>query len=268
VDREVLSDHPAAGRSRVINDLARLDTLSLPDLLRQSPSVIARFYNSIDLPGPVAKPSEPATFDRIIPKWAKLTNAPKKGIQNMETKSGRFADWLGLDDMAQVTFENSRDYRDFLIEETALAATTILTHLKALKRLFGYAYENDLLPANHWQRVKFKAGDGEEREDFTPEERRRILTAARDAEPVIKWCNWLSSFQAARLSEILDAHSRDIVIEEGVPVMKIRRKYRSPDQRLKTKVSTRTVPLHSAVLAEGFLDYVKSVGDDHDSNKK
>ena len=43
--------------------------------------------------------------------------------------------------------------------------------------------------------------------------------------------------------------------------MKIRRKYRSPDQRLKNKVSTRMVPLHSAVLAEGFLDYVGSVGD-------
>jgi integrase len=110
-------------------------------------------------------------------------------------------------------------------------------------------------------RIKFKAGDGEERDDFTPEERRLILTLAREAEPVIKWCNWLSSFQAARLSEILDAHTRDIVVEEGVPVMKIRRKYRSPDQRLKTKLSTRTVPLHSALLAEGFLDYVGSVGD-------
>jgi hypothetical protein len=51
------------------------------------------------------------------------------------------------------------------------------------------------------------------------------------------------------------------VVEEGVPVLKIRRKYRSPDQRLKTKLSTRTSPLHSAVLAEGFLDFVKSVGD-------
>ena len=48
---------------------------------------------------------------------------------------------------------------------------------------------------------------------------------------------------------------------DGVWVMKIRKKYRSPDQRLKTKVSIRIVPLHSALLAEGFLDYVDSVGD-------
>jgi hypothetical protein len=253
--------YPVWFRLGRLRELIGLDGLSAPDLLRRSSSVIAKFDNLIGLPAPTAKASEPITFESMIPKWAKLTNAPKKGIQNMDTKSGRFADWLGHDDMAQVTFENCRDYRDFLIEEGELAATTILTHVKALKRLFGYAYENDHLPANPWQRVKFKAGDGEARDDFSPEERRLILTLARDADPVIRWCNWLSSFNAARLSEIVDADTRDIVVEEGVPVMKIRRKFRSPDQRLKTKESTRTVPLHSAVLAEGFLNYVGSVGD-------
>jgi len=251
----------AAGRTNAVRELARLDGLSTPDLLRQCPSVIARFDNLIGLPAPVVKPSEPVIFASMIPKWAKLTNAPKKGIQNMETKSGRFAAWLGHDDMARVTFPNCRDYRDFLIEEGELKPTSILNHVKALKALFTFAFENDHIPSNPMARIKFKAGDGEERDDFTPEERRLILTAARDAGPVIKWCNWLSSFQAPRLSEILDAHTRDVVVEEGVPVMKIRRKYRSPDQRLKTKVSTRMVPLHSAVLAEGFLDYVGSVGD-------
>ncbi len=199
----------AAGRTSALRELVRLDGLSTPDLLRQCPSVIASFDNSIGLPAPVAKPSEPVTFERIIPKWASLTNAPKKGIQNMETKSGRFAAWLGHDDMARVIFANCRDYRDFLFEEGDLSATTILNHLKALKRLFGYAYENDYLPTNHWHRVKYKAGDGEAREDFTPDERRLILTLPCEAGPVIKWCNWLSSFQAARLSEILDAHTRD-----------------------------------------------------------
>ena len=33
-------------------------------------------------------------FDRIILLWAKQTSAPKKGKQDMETKCGRFAEWL------------------------------------------------------------------------------------------------------------------------------------------------------------------------------
>jgi integrase len=109
--------------------------------------------------------------------------------------------------------------------------------------------------------VKFSPGDGEKREDFTPAERRLILTLARDAEPYIYWLNWLGSYTGARLSELADAHTRDIVCLFGIWVMKIHRKYRSPDQRLKNKVSTRDVVLHSAILREGFLDYVRSVGD-------
>ena len=35
-----------------------------------------------------------------------------------------------------------------------------------------------------------------------------ILTLARDHEPFIYWCNWLSSFSAAWLSEILGRSSR------------------------------------------------------------
>ena len=111
-----------------------------------------------------------------------------------------------------------------------------------MKALFTYGFDNDQIPSNPMARVKYKAGDGEERENFTRKECANILTAAREAERFIYWCNWLSFFNAARLSEIVDAHTRDIALDEGIWVMNIHRKYRSPDQRLKTKVSTRSVP--------------------------
>src|SRR4029077_18172953 len=58
----------AAGRTNAVRELARLDGLSTPDLLRQCPSVIARFDNLIGLPVPVAKPSEPVIFASMIAK--------------------------------------------------------------------------------------------------------------------------------------------------------------------------------------------------------
>jgi hypothetical protein len=85
--------------------------------------------------------------------------------------------------------------------------------------------------------------------------------AARDAGPVIYWCNWLASFHGTRVGEITDIDTRDFVQIEGVWVMQIRRKHRTRDQRLKTKVSTRMVPLHEAVLREGFISYLESVGE-------
>jgi integrase len=65
----------------------------------------------------------------------------------------------------------------------------------------------------------------------------------------------MSSFNGARLSELAEADTRDIVMKEGVWVMEIKKTIRLPDQRRKTKVSSRDAPLHSALLADGFLDY-------------
>jgi hypothetical protein len=112
----------------------------------------------------------------MIDKWAKHTNAPKKGLQNMTTKCGELTAWLrtnnpqAADDMRQVTFENGRDYRDFLIDEDRLARPPIANHLKALNALFKHGFENypDDFPVSPMARVKFDPGDGEARDDFTP----------------------------------------------------------------------------------------------------
>ena len=69
--------------------------------------------------------TKPVPFDRIIVLWAKQTNAPKKGKQDMETKCGRFAEWLGHDDMARVGFEKCRDYRDAMIGSPCVSIAEI-----------------------------------------------------------------------------------------------------------------------------------------------
>jgi integrase len=257
----------AAGRTTAYKELVGLDSLSVDDLIRRSPAVLTRFFQTLNLPTPaVERARDPVRFEWMIDKWAKHTNAPKKGVQNMTTKCGDFREWLGtnnpqaVDDMARVTFENCRDYRDFLIGGE-LSPGTIANHLKALNALFRYAFDNypDEFPVNQMARIKYQAGDAEERDDFTPEERARILTAAREAGPVIRWLNWLSSFNGGRLSELVEADTRDIVMKEGIWVMEIKKTIRIPDQRRKTRVSARDAPLHSALLAEGFLEYVQAI---------
>jgi hypothetical protein len=203
--------------------------------------------------------TKPAPFDQIILLWAKQTNAPKKGNQDMETKCGRFAEWLGHDDMARVVFENCRDYRDAMIDEGDLSSGSILNHLKLLKALFTYAFDNEHITTNPMARIKYSAGDRNERDDFTSEERKLILILARKAEPHVYWINWLCSFLGTRTSEVADANTLDIERIDGISVMSIHRKHRSRDQRLKTKVSTRKLALHGALLDEGFLDYWRSL---------
>ena len=90
VDGEILGDHRSGSEMHQRFSGTRPARWSKHAGPPAAVSVIASFDNSIGLPAPVAKPSEPVIFKSMISKWAKLTNAPKKGIQNMETKSGRF----------------------------------------------------------------------------------------------------------------------------------------------------------------------------------
>src|SRR6266404_1458207 len=210
----------ATERTTALKELAELDSLSLsdPDRIRRGPAVLAKLeknfgmYEITGKPAWMAKTAEPITFDSMIERWAKYTNAPKKGRQDMTTKCGRCVAYLGHDNMAAVTFEDGRDWRDVMIKEAEqadggdglgdgpLSRKSISNHLKAVRALFGYAFDNypDSFPANPMARVKFDPGEGEQREDFTAEERARILTMARVAEPHIYWLNWLSSSNAAR----------------------------------------------------------------------
>jgi site-specific recombinase XerD len=156
----------------------------------------------------------------------------------MKAKCGRFVEWLGHDDMARVEFENCRDYRDAMIDEGDLSSGSVLNHLKLLKALFTYAFDNEHITTNPIARIKYSASDRKERDDFTPEERKLILILARNAEPHVYWVNWVCSFLGTRTSEVADANTLDFDCIDGIWVMSIHRKHRSRDQRLKTKVST------------------------------
>jgi hypothetical protein len=230
--RAMLDDAQAAldqqqQRRRAFDDLAGLDHLPVENLIcpgRNVTGVLTRFHDVLGVEQPNGHVADgPVPFASMIPKWAKFGNKGEKAVEDMTTKCGKFMEWLEHDDMAAVIFEDGRDWRDEMIEDGDLSPKSISNHLKAVKALFAYAYDNKHITVgpNPMLDVKFNPGDGRKRDDFTIEERRKILLAARDAEDDIKWLTFLSHYVLARTSEIADAHTRDIVCEDGVWLMKI-----------------------------------------------
>ena len=245
--------------ARSLGELREIDKLTLPEQIHRAPAALDRLLRSLpNLPVPASqKIPESVTFEDMIARWGKTKG--KRAIGTMEHLCGRFIDWLEHDNMRRVTFQDGRDWRDDMIAEATVAPGTIANHLKAVKSLYQYAADNaadnDPLASNPMARVKYSPGDGEERDDFTPDERRRILLAARSALPHIYWLNWICSFHGCRNGEVADMSTRDIEIIDGIAVFNISKRNRSKDQGLKTTVSTRKIALHQAVLDEGFIDY-------------
>jgi len=100
--------------------------------------------------------------------------------------------------------------------------------------------------------VKQKPGQG--RRGYSDEEASLILRAAKSERGVLKWLPWLCAFTGARISELCQLRRSDLVQLGSVWCIKLVPEAGS----LKNVGSERTVPLHPALIAEGFVQFVHS----------
>jgi integrase len=144
-----------------------------------------------------------------------------------------------------------------------LSAKTCNMHIVDLKSVFKWAVKQEVLvksPAAVLEEVK---DDSEGRKPFTDEDLAAIFgTLEKDAEGNAArwWVPHILLYTGARLEEICQLHAEDVREEHGVWFFDINR---DGSKRLKTENSERLVPIHSRLLALGWLDYVKSVGSGH-----
>ena len=97
---------------------------------------------------------------------------------------------------------------------------------------------------------------------YTLDEARLILMASRgETKPERRWLPWLCAYSGARVNEIGKLRRSNFLTIEGVHCYRLRVD-NSRDQSIKTDAGVRTIPLHSAIIAEGFLTYLEGVGDD------
>jgi integrase len=92
---------------------------------------------------------------------------------------------------------------------------------------------------------------------FTDEEAAQLLTAARIEKGFLRWVPWVLAFTGCRLDEIAGAAAEDIRQVQGVWILDIHD--RNEDRTLKDGQPVRMVPLHPALVAEGFLAYAQNV---------
>jgi integrase len=92
---------------------------------------------------------------------------------------------------------------------------------------------------------------------FTDAEAAMILQAAREQTGFLRWLPWVLCLTGARLNEICQADAADVGTRDGVSVLRIHDE--GEGRTVKNADSRRTVPLHPALVAEGFLEYVSAL---------
>jgi integrase len=160
--------------------------------------------------------------------------------------------------------EQMQEWANKLITADRTATTVSDVWTASGRTVFGWAVEEKLMARNPFAgwRVKVpKRIQTRETKAFTTAETGVILSAASKVEARSKttaarrWCPWLAAYSGARMGELTQLRGVDIVTQDGIPAMKI-----SPEAGTTKMGTTRIVPLHEHLLAQGFLEFVKGSG--------
>jgi integrase len=207
-------------------------------------------------PKATKRPSMP--FGELFNAWSKERKFAEKTAYSWRKIVGKLTVHLGHEDAAQVTDTDIIAWKDALVA-SKLRPTTIKNYLIVIKAFFQWAARNKRIASNPAVDVQYspKRGPNDGRLSYSDDDAKRILLAARkEKEAHKRWVPWLCAFTGARIDEICGAMVSDVRREDKIDYIRIDPANREKGASVKNLASIRSVPLHPAIIREGFLKYV------------
>ena len=191
-------------------------------------------------------------------------------VKSWRLKLESLVAFLGHDDAARVTGEDIVRWKDYLAStptkqgKLRSAKTVREGYLAAAKAVFAHATDNFKIPTDPTLGVKIRGGKRQRLRDpgFAQNEAETILRATlRPVSSKIslthalarRWVPWLCAYTGARVGEITQLRKQDVICEDGIWAINI-----TPEAGSTKTNAARTVPLHSHIIEQGFLDVVNS----------
>jgi integrase len=216
---------------------------------------------------PVSGPTRPGlTFDVMLTGWALDrgwtvgTKPIPRALYDRERTLARLATFMGHQDADRVTKADAVSWKEDALRRGRNAAT-VRNDISEMSAVWAWGLQNGKL---HSDENPFRGilppkakKKGREPRAFTDDEAARILKAAREEKGSLRWLPWVLCLTGARLNEICQSDRREVVTRDGVPVIRIHDE--GEGRTVKNADSRRTVPLHPALIAEGFLNYVDAL---------
>lgn len=219
-------------------------------------------------------PPKVATFQAIISAQAAKRKAgqgarpmPERSVQKYRRIADAFAEFRHSDDATTATARQVEEWADSLLGAGKLSNRTVADHLVALGTVINWgkrqrehreamARAETISGRVELPRYQEKPGDVS---SYTLEEARMVLAAARlESDPRKRWLPWLCLYAGLRISEAESLRKADFFLAEGRWFLKVTS---AGKRSLKTASSERRVPVHPALEAEGFLEWVSRAGE-------
>ncbi|HEV2548055.1 MAG TPA: DUF6538 domain-containing protein [Stellaceae bacterium] len=210
------------------------------------------------------KQTEGALISDLFEAWAAERRFAEKTRYSWDRIIKKLVVHLGHGDAAKIADTDIIRWKDTLVA-SALSPKTIENHLTIIRTFFRWASRNKRIASNPAAEVVYRAkcDPAKARVSYSDDDARLILSAARkEKEAHKRWVPWMAAFTGARCDELCGAMVADVRVEDGINIIRIDVANREEGGSVKNSASIRSVPLHPALIAEGFLKYVASLPKD------
>lgn len=201
---------------------------------------------------------EPFNFDAAIALWITEKQPARKTIYEWTRVLRQLALHIGHVDARQVTVDDLIAWKVQMVAAGQKPKTIRDAKIAPVRAILQCAVNNRKLSSNPAERIVIdvKTRAVEARRGFTDAEAVTILRAAANAkDPALRWVPFLCAYSGARVSEVCQLRREDIHQHQSVWCMRIAAEAGS----LKNVNSERAVPLHPALIEEGFLSYISEI---------
>ncbi|TCZ64457.1 hypothetical protein EXY23_07365 [Roseicella aquatilis] len=205
---------------------------------------------------PRADALAPLTGEALLDAWAAEAHPSPATRRKYAATFRHLTRILGFDDVRRITVEDVVRFKTVRLSQEGRDPGTVADDVLAAGAVCKWATTNRLLPSNPFAGLapKVNRRGPAAREPYDDAEAACILKAARASEDGwLRWLPWLLCFTGARIGELVELRRGDVRQEAGVWLLDVK-----PTEQREGKNATfqRLLPLHPAVIAEGFLGYV------------
>ncbi|MGE6099275.1 tyrosine-type recombinase/integrase [Aeromonas salmonicida] len=204
-------------------------------------------------PSVIASPVLSELSERYLKEKA-LSWAPKE-LSNQKNYIGYFITALGDRSPTAYSKVDVVKFKDELLN-SGKSPTTINKYLQKLSLLFVWLSNHHEGIVNHFAGLKLqRVKEVNARSGYTSAEKQLLIQWAKEQQPYRKWIALLGLYTGARANEICQLYADDVQQVDEVWCLNIRDN--RPDQKLKTANSARLIPIHSSLIAGGFIGFVQ-----------
>ena len=200
------------------------------------------------------QPTTERSLASLVETWKRERQPAKSSQHDMQTSVTLFERVNGPLPYTDITVEHGRKFKEAVIALPRASATKRRLW-GMLKALLNVAKGNAFITANPLDSFTLQLKDDSSRRGiFTPSELKQLLTILEGDE---LWITRIGLYTGARLAEICQLQREDVKEIEGVWHFDI---HADPakGRRVKNKNSSRLVPVHKQLIADGFMERLES----------